>query len=77
MQVGPGFADPGDLVRQAHDVGSLVMLQITTVERRLAGASEVIAPASNAAITSRPSTGSNPKKSAVHSVCIGALRESG
>src|SRR5712692_5580062 len=25
------LADPGDLVRQAHDVGSLVMLQITTV----------------------------------------------
>jgi hypothetical protein len=58
MQLGPGFVDPGDLVRQAHDVGSLVMLQITTVERRLAGASEGIAPASNAAITSRPSTGS-------------------
>ena len=25
------LADPGDLVRQAHDVGSLVMLQVTTV----------------------------------------------
>src|SRR5262249_25820317 len=25
------LGDPGDLVRQAHDVGSLVMLQVTTV----------------------------------------------
>jgi enoyl-[acyl-carrier protein] reductase II len=25
------LADPGDLVRQAHDVGSLVMLQVTTL----------------------------------------------
>ena len=25
------LSDPGDLVRQAHDVGSLVMLQVTTV----------------------------------------------
>jgi NAD(P)H-dependent flavin oxidoreductase YrpB (nitropropane dioxygenase family) len=25
------LADPGDLVRQVHDVGSLVMLQVTTV----------------------------------------------
>src|SRR5438477_11308262 len=41
-----------------------------------APASEVIAPASNAAITSRPSTASNPKKSGLHSVGIGALRES-
>src|SRR4249919_1464445 len=41
-----------------------------------APASEVIAPASNAATTSRPSTGSNPKKSGRHSVGIGALRGS-
>src|SRR5258707_15515674 len=41
-----------------------------------APASDVIAPASNAATTSRPSTGSNPKKSGLHSVGIGALRKS-
>jgi hypothetical protein len=34
------------------------------------------ATASNAATTARPSTGSNPKKSGLHSVGIGALRES-
>ena len=33
-------------------------------------------PASNAATTSRPSTGANPNKSRLHSVGIGALRES-
>src|SRR5258708_4617958 len=41
-----------------------------------APASEVIMPASNAATTSRPSTGSNPNKSGIHSVGIGALRDS-
>ena len=40
-----------------------------------APASDVTAPASNAATTARPSTGSNPKKSGLHSVGIGALRE--
>src|SRR5947199_10159747 len=35
-----------------------------------------MAPASNAATTSRPSTRSNPKRSGLHSVGIGALRES-
>jgi len=32
------LADPGDLVRQAHDVGSLVMLQITTVAQAVQAA---------------------------------------
>ena len=32
------LADPGDLVRQAHDVGSLVMLQVTTVAQALQAA---------------------------------------
>ena len=32
------LADPGDLVRQAHDVGSLVMLQVTTVARAVQAA---------------------------------------
>jgi enoyl-[acyl-carrier protein] reductase II len=32
------LANPGDLVRQAHDVGSLVMLQITTVAQAIQGA---------------------------------------
>src|SRR5215470_20365681 len=41
-----------------------------------APASEVTGPASNAAITFRPSTGSNSKKFGVQSVGIGALRES-
>jgi hypothetical protein len=36
----------------------------------------VIDPPSHVAITSRPSTGVNPKKSGVHAVGIGALRES-
>jgi enoyl-[acyl-carrier protein] reductase II len=36
LEAGPAvisfaLADPGDLVRQVHDVGSLVMLQVTTV----------------------------------------------
>ena len=39
-------------------------------------ASDVIAPPSNAATTSRPSTGANPRESLLYSVCIGALRES-
>jgi hypothetical protein len=39
-------------------------------------ASDVIAPPSTAATTARPSTGANPNKSALHSVGIGALRES-
>ena len=41
-----------------------------------APASEVIAPASNAATTSRPSTGANPNNSGLHSVGIRALRKS-
>src|ERR1700758_5357782 len=41
-----------------------------------APASEVTGPASNAATTLRPSTGANSKRSALHSVGIGALRES-
>src|SRR5258706_4335319 len=41
-----------------------------------APASDVTMPASNAATTSRPSTGSNPNKSGIHSVGIGALRDS-
>ena len=32
------LADPGDLVRQAHDVGSLVMLQVTTVAQAVQAA---------------------------------------
>ena len=32
------LADPGDLVRQAHDVGSLVMLQVTTVTQAIQAA---------------------------------------
>lgn len=36
-----------------------------------APASQVIAPASNAASTRRPSTGANSNSSALHSVCIG------
>ena len=32
------LADPGDLVRQAHDVGSLVMLQVTTVAQAMQAA---------------------------------------
>jgi nitronate monooxygenase/enoyl-[acyl-carrier protein] reductase II len=32
------LANPGDLVRQAHDVGSLAMLQITTVAQAVQGA---------------------------------------
>src|SRR5215472_17572660 len=41
-----------------------------------APASEVTGPASNAATTLRPSTDANSKRSALHSVGIGALRES-
>src|SRR5262245_50937213 len=41
-----------------------------------APASEVIAPASKAATTSRPSTGANPNNSGLHSVGIGALCKS-
>jgi len=32
------LGDPGDLVRQAHDVGSLVMLQVTTVRQAVQAA---------------------------------------
>ena len=32
------LGDPGDLVRQAHDVGSLVMLQVTTVAQAVQAA---------------------------------------
>src|SRR5262245_46579912 len=32
------LGDPGDLVRQAHDVGSLVMLQVTTVTQAVQAA---------------------------------------
>ena len=32
------LANPGDLVRQAHDVGSLAMLQVTTVAQAVRGA---------------------------------------
>src|SRR6266478_2553930 len=32
------LGDPGDLVRQAHDVGSLVMLQVTTVAQTVQAA---------------------------------------
>jgi enoyl-[acyl-carrier protein] reductase II len=32
------LGDPGDLVRQAHDIGSLVMLQITTVAQAVQAA---------------------------------------
>jgi len=32
------LADPGDLVRRAHDVGSLVMLQVTTVAQAVQAA---------------------------------------
>ena len=33
------LGDPGDLVQQAHDVGSLVMLQVTTVAQAVQAAS--------------------------------------
>jgi enoyl-[acyl-carrier protein] reductase II len=33
------LGDPGDLVQQAHDVGSLVMLQVTNVEQAVQAAS--------------------------------------
>src|SRR5262245_63736849 len=46
------LGDPGDLVRQAHDVGSLVMLQVTTVTQAVQAADRggdvVIAPAGEA-----------------------------
>jgi len=32
------LGDPGDLIRQAHDVGSLVMLQVTTVRQAIQAA---------------------------------------
>lgn len=32
------LADPGDLVRRAHDIGSLVMLQVTTVAQAIQAA---------------------------------------
>jgi len=32
------LADPGDLIRQAHDVGSLVMVQVTTVAQAIEAA---------------------------------------
>jgi nitronate monooxygenase/enoyl-[acyl-carrier protein] reductase II len=32
------LGDPGDLIKQAHDVGSLVMLQVTTVAQAIAAA---------------------------------------
>src|ERR1039458_5689402 len=32
------LGDPGDLVRQAHEVGSLVMLQVTTVAQAVQAA---------------------------------------
>jgi nitronate monooxygenase/enoyl-[acyl-carrier protein] reductase II len=43
LEAGPAvisfaLADPGELVRQAHDVGSLVMLQITTVAQAVQAA---------------------------------------
>ena len=34
------LADPGDLVRQVHDVGSLVMMQIATVEQAIRAAEQ-------------------------------------
>jgi len=34
------LADPGDLVRQVHDVGSLAMIQITTVEQAIRAAEQ-------------------------------------
>jgi NAD(P)H-dependent flavin oxidoreductase YrpB (nitropropane dioxygenase family) len=38
------LADPGDLVRQVHDVGSLAMIQITTVEHALAFLTDAALP---------------------------------
>jgi enoyl-[acyl-carrier protein] reductase II len=32
------LGDPGDLIKQVHDVGSLVMLQVTTVAQAVAAA---------------------------------------
>ena len=42
-----------------------------TVSSSIAPASEVILPPSNPATTARPSTRAKPKRSALHSVCIG------
>ena len=52
------------------NVGASDRLDFTVI-----GPAAGVAPASNAATTARPSTGSNPKKSGLHSVGIGALRE--
>jgi hypothetical protein len=79
-----GYEKPEDLVGEN---GLFKQLKKALLERALgaelthhrsvsAPASDVIAPASNAATTARPSTASNPKKSGLHSVGIGALRES-
>jgi len=36
------LADPGDLIRQAHDVGSLVMVQVTTVAQAIEAAEHAV-----------------------------------
>jgi hypothetical protein len=54
----------------------IILIARSVAPNSSAPASDVTAPASNAATTARPSTGSNPKKSGLHSVGIGALRES-
>lgn len=39
----PGWAhDPGDLIRQAHDVGALVMVQVTTVGQAVQAAERAV-----------------------------------
>src|SRR5262252_9850867 len=60
-----------------HDANLFIMPIARSVALNSnAPASEVTGPASNAATTLRPSTDANSKRSALHSVGIGALRES-
>jgi hypothetical protein len=49
---------------------SIILIVRSVAPNSSAPASDVTVPASNAATTARPSTGSNPKKSGLHSVGI-------
>jgi len=67
----------GKIRRDKHGANrSTILIARSVAPSSSAPASDVIAPPSNAATTWRPSTASNPKISAIHSVCIGALPES-
>jgi hypothetical protein len=55
---------------------SVIRIARSVAPSNSAPASEVIAPPSKAATTSRPATGANPNKSGVQSVGIGVLRDS-